>query len=183
MRYGYRDGLSDDETRIVSDNTELRATLKSLAFNHTAHKASYNKRLTKDKFPLSDSLTRSQRWAEGKAPVQCATSPGPQRVEELLRTLSQQDRIYQEEASLPPESCLLDTWVGNRRVGFIDLAAGPFEWGPVVGGEGLRTKASLPNVSMFVANVTGALACFSLCPLSPLVDFKRICCSQTRKSR
>ncbi|OIW14404.1 hypothetical protein TanjilG_15758 [Lupinus angustifolius] len=44
------------------------------------------------------------------------------------------------------EECLTDTWIGKDRWAFIDLSAGPFSWGPAVGGEGVRTEASLPNV-------------------------------------
>lgn len=32
------------------------------------------------------------------------------------------------------------------RWAFIDLTAGPFTWGPTVGGEGVRTERSLPSV-------------------------------------
>ncbi|RVW36942.1 hypothetical protein CK203_094916 [Vitis vinifera] len=35
-------------------------------------------------------------------------------------------------------------WKGQ--MGIIDLSAGPFSWGPAVGGEGVRTELSLPNV-------------------------------------
>jgi hypothetical protein len=33
------------------------------------------------------------------------------------------------------------------RFAFIDLGAGPFAWGPSVGGDGVRTELSLPNVA------------------------------------
>ncbi|KAK3019713.1 hypothetical protein RJ639_003149 [Escallonia herrerae] len=36
---------------------------------------------------------------------------------------------------------------------FIDLSAGPFSWGPTVGGEGVRTELSLPNVEKTVGAV------------------------------
>eukprot|EP00003_Mantamonas_plastica_P007625 TRINITY_DN1647_c0_g1_i3.p1 TRINITY_DN1647_c0_g1~~TRINITY_DN1647_c0_g1_i3.p1 ORF type:complete len:958 (-),score=294.74 TRINITY_DN1647_c0_g1_i3:8-2881(-) len=45
------------------------------------------------------------------------------------------------------ENCLVDTWLSKKRFMIIDLAAGPFNWGPVIGGEGVRCAASLPNVS------------------------------------
>jgi len=35
------------------------------------------------------------------------------------------------------ENCLVDSWVGSGRVAFLDLSAGPCEWGPIVGGEGV----------------------------------------------
>ena len=34
----------------------------------------------------------------------------------------------------------------QRRFAFLDLTAGPFEWGPIIGGEGVRSKGSIPNV-------------------------------------
>lgn len=34
----------------------------------------------------------------------------------------------------------------NIRHIFLDLTAGPFEWGPIIGGEGVRSKASVPRV-------------------------------------
>lgn len=41
------------------------------------------------------------------------------------------------------------------RWAFIDLTAGPFSWGPAVGGEGVRTEYSLPNVTKTIGAVTG----------------------------
>ncbi|KAG6390922.1 hypothetical protein SASPL_148667 [Salvia splendens] len=49
--------------------------------------------------------------------------------------------------------CLTDTWIGNQRWAFIDLSAGPFSWGPSVGGEGVRTEQSLPNVDKNIGAV------------------------------
>lgn len=42
-----------------------------------------------------------------------------------------------------------------RRWAFIDLSAGPFSWGPAVGGEGVRTEISLPNVEKTIGAVAG----------------------------
>ncbi|CAK9138375.1 unnamed protein product [Ilex paraguariensis] len=49
--------------------------------------------------------------------------------------------------------CLTDTWIGKDRWAFIDLSAGPFSWGPAVGGEGVRTELSLPNVEKTIGAV------------------------------
>ncbi|KAL6508489.1 hypothetical protein OROHE_021622 [Orobanche hederae] len=49
--------------------------------------------------------------------------------------------------------CLTDTFIGNHRWAFIDLTAGPFSWGPSVGGEGVRTEHSLPNVEKTIGAV------------------------------
>lgn len=45
------------------------------------------------------------------------------------------------------EDCLVDNWVGDGRWAMIDLSAGPFSWGPIVGGEGVRSSHSLPRVA------------------------------------
>lgn len=34
----------------------------------------------------------------------------------------------------------------NFRFAFLDLTAGPFEWGPIIGGEGVRSFDSKPKV-------------------------------------
>ncbi|PNY05272.1 hypothetical protein L195_g001717 [Trifolium pratense] len=52
--------------------------------------------------------------------------------------------------------CLTDTWIGKDRWAFIDLSAGPFSWGPAVGGEGVRTEASLPNVERTIGSTSGS---------------------------
>uniref|UniRef100_A0A0D9VFU6 DUF7906 domain-containing protein n=1 Tax=Leersia perrieri TaxID=77586 RepID=A0A0D9VFU6_9ORYZ len=49
--------------------------------------------------------------------------------------------------------CLTDMWIGRDRFAFIDLSAGPFSWGPAVGGDGVRTELSLPNVAKTVGAV------------------------------
>lgn len=81
--------------------------------------------------------------------------------------------------------CLTDTWIGKDRSNlslfidilklrhicffifvnvvvlctrwaFVDLNAGPFSWGPAVGGEGVRTEASLPDVEKTIGAVSGS---------------------------
>nr|CAB3449753.1 unnamed protein product [Digitaria exilis] len=49
--------------------------------------------------------------------------------------------------------CLTDIWVGRERFAFVDLSAGPFAWGPSVGGDGVRTELSLPNIAKTVGAV------------------------------
>jgi len=46
-------------------------------------------------------------------------------------------------------------WLNNFRWAFIDLSAGPFAWGPAVGGQGVRTEQSLPNVMKTIGAVAG----------------------------
>jgi hypothetical protein len=49
------------------------------------------------------------------------------------------------------EECLSDVWLGAARLGWLDLSAGPFHWGPIVGGEGVRTAGSLPDTHSLLA--------------------------------
>ncbi|EFA77729.1 hypothetical protein PPL_12341 [Heterostelium album PN500] len=44
------------------------------------------------------------------------------------------------------ENCLVDSWISHKRFAFIDLTAGPFEWGPTIGGNGLKSNLTLPRV-------------------------------------
>ncbi len=48
------------------------------------------------------------------------------------------------------------------RWAFIDLSAGPFAWGPAVGGEGVRTESSLPNVEKTIGAVSGTTGFLSI---------------------
>lgn len=50
---------------------------------------------------------------------------------------------------------MVPCWIYSARLAFIDLTAGPFTWGPAVGGEGVRTECSLPNVTKTIGAVTG----------------------------
>eukprot|EP00850_Spirogloea_muscicola_P002609 SM000010S04247 [mRNA] locus=s10:531434:539424:+ [translate_table: standard] len=53
--------------------------------------------------------------------------------------------------------CLSDTYVGSERWALIDLTAGPFTWGPRVGGQGFRTEDTLPNVEKYFREHKGGL--------------------------
>ena len=44
--------------------------------------------------------------------------------------------------------CVSDLYVGRERASWIDLGAGPFAWGPLVGGSGLRGATDLPDVDL-----------------------------------
>jgi len=55
----------------------------------------------------------------------------------ILKVQSQGETVH--------EDCLVDTWVSQERLAFIDLQAGPFHWGPAIVGEGVRTLDSIPE--------------------------------------
>ena len=39
------------------------------------------------------------------------------------------------------------TCIFFRSFAFLDFSAGPFEWGPVVGGKGVRTTRTVPDIA------------------------------------
>jgi hypothetical protein len=83
--------------------------------------------------------------------------PGPMTLEEYVRQLEgtawgNRYLAWLVGNNFAQQDCLTDTWVGKDRTMFLDLTAGPFHWGPVVGGEGVRTMQSLPRVDAFASH-------------------------------
>jgi len=59
-------------------------------------------------------------------------------------TLFEQLYVYTAHQFEITENPIVDTWISHKRFSFIDLTAGPFEWGPSIGGNGLKTFSTLP---------------------------------------
>jgi len=59
----------------------------------------------------------------------------------------QKDQLRHIARGLPlaAENCLVENWVGAGRYAFVDLSAGPFTWGPLDGGQGLKTTRLFPD--------------------------------------
>ncbi len=53
-------------------------------------------------------------------------------------------RIWSENTNYT--DCLVDAWIAHGRFAFIDLSAGPFQYGPTISGEGVRSQYTLPTV-------------------------------------
>lgn len=47
----------------------------------------------------------------------------------------------------PTETALTDLWLAEARWALVDLSAGPFSWGPSLGGTGLRAVSSVPRLA------------------------------------
>ena len=61
-------------------------------------------------------------------------------------TLEQKHQLRHLGSGLPlNENCLVENWVSSGRYAFIDLSAGPFSWGPLAGGTGLKTSRLFPD--------------------------------------
>jgi hypothetical protein len=68
---------------------------------------------------------------------------------ELAANGTTHEREYLRRAQRDPEmraDCIVDAWVSHRRFAWLDLTAGPFEWGPSVAAEGVRSFGTLPRV-------------------------------------
>ncbi|KAL6045346.1 Transmembrane protein [Balamuthia mandrillaris] len=66
-------------------------------------------------------------------------------------TAAQRQYLERVRQGLVQEDCLVDTWLGHSRFGFIDISAGPFRWGLVVAGQGVRSLSTLPSVPPYYA--------------------------------
>lgn len=49
----------------------------------------------------------------------------------------------------PEEGCMVDTWVGHERWLMMDLTVLGQDWGPYLGGDGIKTYDSLPQVAKY----------------------------------
>ncbi|EGC36772.1 hypothetical protein DICPUDRAFT_150701 [Dictyostelium purpureum] len=73
-------------------------------------------------------------------------SPILERAQEIFTrgTKFEQLYVYTAYENKIFENPMVDTWISHKRFAFIDLTAGPFSWGPSVGGNGLKTFSTLP---------------------------------------
>ncbi|MQM08909.1 hypothetical protein Taro_041765 [Colocasia esculenta] len=102
-----------------------------------------------------DALSNVEKFLQGKDNVEIMYSKVLQILQGKkndMRLLFEKELKSGEVAGLHSE-CLTDTWIGRDRWAFIDLSAGPFSWGPAVGGEGVRTELSLPSVGKTIGAV------------------------------
>ncbi|CAI0552364.1 unnamed protein product [Linum tenue] len=95
-----------------------------------------------------DALNNVEKLNQGKDTSEIILNKALQLMKgknKYMKLLLEKELKAGDLAGVQPE-CLTDTWIGKDRWAFIDLSAGPFAWGPAVGGEGVRTDLSLPNV-------------------------------------
>ncbi|KAK6126684.1 hypothetical protein DH2020_039579 [Rehmannia glutinosa] len=106
-------------------------------------------------YRCQDALNNVERLYQGKDTADIIQSKVLQFLNgknDDLKLFSEKDLKSGDFSGFHAE-CLTDTWIGNHRWAFIDLTAGPFSWGPSVGGEGVRTEQSLPNVEKTIGAV------------------------------
>ncbi|XP_059634541.1 uncharacterized protein LOC132276918 isoform X1 [Cornus florida] len=175
-KYGYRRGLSETEIDFLKENKTLQESiLHSGTVQENVFALDNIKRPLYEKHPMEkfawtiteetdtiewynsclDALNSVERLYQGKDTADIIQSKVMQLLNgknEDLKLLFKKDLKSGDFSGLHAE-CLTDTWIGKGRWAFIDLSAGPFSWGPAVGGEGVRTELSLPNVNKTIGAV------------------------------
>lgn len=175
-KYGYRRGLSKSEIDFLKENKSLQTKIaqsgktpenilalenikRPLYQKHPMAKFAWTK--TEDSETVEwyniclEALDKVQKFYHGKD----STDIVENRVLQILSGKNEDLKLlYGTELRSGDftgihEECLTDTWIGKNRWAFIDLSAGPFSWGPAVGGEGVRTESSLPNVEKTIGAV------------------------------
>ncbi|EPS63606.1 hypothetical protein M569_11178, partial [Genlisea aurea] len=174
--YGYRRGLSASEINFLKENKALQTkilqsgrtpnsflaldkTKKPLYRKHPMAKFSWT--ITEEADTIEwynswlDALKNIEKLYQGKDTTDIVQT----KVLQMLNGESDDLTLFLEKSLKSGDfsgfhaDCLTDAWIGNQSWAFIDLTAGPFSWGPSVGGEGVRTDKSLPNVENTIGSV------------------------------
>ncbi|XP_037496051.1 uncharacterized protein LOC105640192 isoform X2 [Jatropha curcas] len=175
-KYGYRRGLSESEINFLKEDRSLQTKiLQSGSIPETVLELEKTKRPLYEKHPMTkfawtitedtdtvewyniflNALNNVEKLYQGKDTSDIIQN----RVLQLLKGKNEDMKLTLEKElksgdfSDFHEECLTDTWIGRDRWAFVDLTAGPFSWGPAVGGEGVRTELSLPNVTKTIGAV------------------------------
>ncbi|BAU00890.1 hypothetical protein VIGAN_11002500 [Vigna angularis var. angularis] len=176
-KYGYRRGLSEPEINLLKENKSLQMKLlqaenipenllaltkiqRPLYVKHPMMKFSWTRTEDADVMEWHNiwlnALDNFRRLYQGKDIVEIIEVKALQ----LLKGKDQDLKLQLEKVLKSADysdfqaECLTDTWIGKDRWAFIDLSAGPFSWGPAVGGEGVRTEASLPSVEKTIGSAS-----------------------------
>ncbi|XVE79908.1 hypothetical protein DITRI_Ditri14bG0095100 [Diplodiscus trichospermus] len=175
-KYGYRRGLSESEITLLKEDKSLQSKIlqsgsaagsvlaldnikKPLYGKHPMAKFAWT--VTEETDTVEwyniclDALMNVEKLYQGKNTSEIIQY----KVLQLLNGKNEDMKLLLErelksgDFSDHQAECLTDTWIGKDRWAFLDLTAGPFSWGPAVGGEGVRTELSLPNVGKTIGAV------------------------------
>ncbi|CAN6244295.1 unnamed protein product [Urochloa humidicola] len=178
INYGYRKGFSESEVNLLRENKTLQARIlqskrddklfldiekgvnrKPLYESHPLSSFSWASTDSMDMGDWSkkckEALSKFERLKEGKSKDDIVYDKA---VQILHGTKDEMHDILENTLKSSGlkglhTECLTDIWIGRERFAFVDLSAGPFAWGPSVGGDGVRTELSLPNVAKTVGAV------------------------------
>ncbi|CAN1330903.1 hypothetical protein LINPERPRIM_LOCUS35138 [Linum perenne] len=174
-KYGYRRGLSESEIDFLKRDKNLQDKILQSAVPESILAFEKIKRPLYEKHPMAkfawtvaedtdtaewynnclDALNNVEKLYQGKDTSEIILSKALQLLKgknTYMKPFLEKELKSGDLVGFQPE-CLTDTWIGKDRWAFIDLSAGPFSWGPAVGGEGVRTELSLPNVEKTIGAV------------------------------
>lgn len=180
-KYGYRRGFSESEINFLRENKTLQdkilrldnsmngllelTKVKSknpLYFNHPMSKFAWTaaEQIDMDEWCkiVDKALSDVEMFLQGKDTTEIILNKASQildGVKDDTRVIFEKELKSRDMTGIHPE-CLTDTWVGRNRWAFVDLTVGSFSWGPAVGGEGVRSDFSLPNVEKTIGAVSEA---------------------------
>ncbi|XP_072991196.1 uncharacterized protein [Typha latifolia] len=178
VQYGYRRGFSELEISLLKENKTLQARIlqskldskiflevdkgknsRPLYGNRPTSTFAWTTTEDFDTLEWSkqciEALTNVEKLNEGKDDIEIFYEKAVQMLHGKkgdINFLVEKELRSGDLKGLHPD-CLTDTWIGSERWAFIDLSAGPFSWGPAVGGEGVRTELSLPNVGKTIGAI------------------------------
>ncbi|CAM6068450.1 unnamed protein product [Sphagnum tenellum] len=176
--YGYRRGLSEEELHLIETDEDVRKRLlasQGIRVTNPLEREKFQKPLYA-RHPMlkfawttadygdtghwvdafDEALTEVEKDLNGKSAVDLMIHKAQQMVVgKSAEGYSLFRGIKEGKPSVLQPDCLVDTWVGKERWAFIDLTAGPFTWGPTVGGEGVRVEGSLPSVDNSFGKLSG----------------------------
>eukprot|EP00276_Gloeochaete_wittrockiana_P005699 CAMPEP_0184659246 /NCGR_PEP_ID=MMETSP0308-20130426/28998_1 /TAXON_ID=38269 /ORGANISM="Gloeochaete witrockiana, Strain SAG 46.84" /LENGTH=844 /DNA_ID=CAMNT_0027098935 /DNA_START=328 /DNA_END=2859 /DNA_ORIENTATION=- len=165
MLRGNKELVSAIETSLgkISRNTKLRDWSSTYREDFKAsmpHKDHAPYKVTGDTLQHAEYVHDSEKWAQRfrgsdlyRPQTQASGDPRPALellAWDMLRGTDEIDHYYLFGVHTNPmltETCMVDNWISSGRFAFIDLTAGPYQWGPVVGGEGVRTPLSFPRAA------------------------------------
>ncbi|GBG76682.1 hypothetical protein CBR_g22899 [Chara braunii] len=177
-KYGYRVGFSSEELQLLVDEGGLvprklpkdwsqEPPAVALGSDSSSWRRSRSER-PKDKFlwrlldhkEVDDWAAKKQVTLQALRNEMMADQDNPAAiVGKKARQILNQNSDYSKDLAKHVgrrdsglhADCLVDSWVSLERVAFMDLTAGPFFWGPMVKGEGVRGENSLPSMEKIFA--------------------------------
>ena len=174
-RYGYRAGLSNEEidALVEPQSQDMRDLVKSLRDHpdiqwradagdeqHKPPKMGFGLRpaeeagnVTVQQVEVVDHTEASDRWARGRLSESTERPSYPLALSAHLTRLSTAaplsliSYLYDQYVQ---EDCLTEAHPSSTLPFlFLDLSAGPFAWGPTVGGAGVKTERTYPSIAVF----------------------------------
>jgi hypothetical protein len=153
--YGYRSGFSDSElVQLQASPTFAELIQNTPSFSSMDFDPFQSGEANSSHFySQTDFRAQSEVWATAVL-ARLPKRENPLSLDAFFAKLAARSP-YLAHAALKPsaqEDCLLDAWLTNKRSLFLDISAGPFQWGPAMEGEGSKMQSTFPQLSRFASH-------------------------------